>query len=303
MTDLHDRHLLYFVRVADAGGVSAAARSLGISQPALSAALRRLQRDTGIALFRSHGRGLGLTPEGAALLVHARSAVRAMEDFSAHVRRLSAGDDGVVTVAAPSGVSISVLAPMMRSFADRHPRDHVRVHKTFALKQTVAAVREGKVDVALVPRLAVPRDLAGFEVGTYELVLAIAPGVAIPDGPVKLSALDQLLFISSHPGTAADRLLTAARSAGADPRVVLEEPEIGSLPPLVAEGVGSAVVVASMRRQLTAIGVAVRVFEERQRWLVRVVYRKGSLSPAATRFLDAVRPAAVQNWQPDREGC
>ena len=67
------RELEHFVALAEHGSVTGAARAIGLSQPAMSTSLQELEKALGVTLFVRHrGRGLGLLPEGEALLVEAR---------------------------------------------------------------------------------------------------------------------------------------------------------------------------------------------------------------------------------------
>jgi LysR family transcriptional activator of mexEF-oprN operon len=78
--DLDLNLLRAFVAVADAGGVTAAASRLYLTQPAVSAALRRLTAAVGAPLFARQGRRLGLTARGERLLAAARPHLEALVD-------------------------------------------------------------------------------------------------------------------------------------------------------------------------------------------------------------------------------
>ena len=69
-----------FVRTADRGSLSAAARELEISPALASAAVKRLEGELGIRLFARTTRSLRLTDEGERYLRHARDALRALQD-------------------------------------------------------------------------------------------------------------------------------------------------------------------------------------------------------------------------------
>ena len=71
--------LAVFAAVVDHGTVTAAARELSVSQPAVSARLRSLQALAGRKLYMPTSRGIALTPAGEALLPHARAVARAMQ--------------------------------------------------------------------------------------------------------------------------------------------------------------------------------------------------------------------------------
>jgi LysR family nitrogen assimilation transcriptional regulator len=73
------RKLVYFLRVAEAGGMRPAAASLNVSQPALGMQIKELENSLGVRLFERHNKGIVLTPAGSTFLPHAREAVEAIQ--------------------------------------------------------------------------------------------------------------------------------------------------------------------------------------------------------------------------------
>ncbi|MEU4693685.1 LysR family transcriptional regulator [Actinoplanes sp. NPDC023714] len=107
------RHLRYFVAIAEAGTVSAAAARLHVTQPSLSRQLRQLERDLGVDLFDLVGRRLLLSPAGRTLLPLARDvlgragALRAAAAFHARGRLER------LTIGAPTVTLTDVVAPFI----------------------------------------------------------------------------------------------------------------------------------------------------------------------------------------------
>jgi DNA-binding transcriptional LysR family regulator len=121
--DLDD--LRTFVDVADAGGVSAAARRLGISKSIVSRRLFRLEAELGIQLLARTTRGAALTEAGVTFREHA-ARVRAEID-AALESILPAGDlRGRLRIAAPLSLGPTHLAPVFAELARRHPLLHVQ---------------------------------------------------------------------------------------------------------------------------------------------------------------------------------
>jgi DNA-binding transcriptional LysR family regulator len=81
--------LTYFVRVAESGQISRAARALPMAQPALSQAIARLERQLGFKLLERHARGVSVTPAGEIFLTEARAVVRAAEQAAATAQALA----------------------------------------------------------------------------------------------------------------------------------------------------------------------------------------------------------------------
>src|SRR5882672_8478441 len=122
MLDVDD--LQTFVEVADAGGVSSAARRLGVSKSIVSRRLLRLETELGIQLVARTTRGAALTEAGVTFREHA-ARVCAEIDI-ARETILPAGDlRGRLRIAAPLSFGPTDLAPLFAELARRHPLLHV----------------------------------------------------------------------------------------------------------------------------------------------------------------------------------
>jgi DNA-binding transcriptional LysR family regulator len=114
-----------FVDVADAGGVSAAARRLGVSKSIVSRRLFRLEAELGVQLLARTTRGAALTEAGVTFRVHA-ARVRAEIDAALETI-LPAGElRGRLRIAAPLSLGPTHLAPVLAEMALRHPLLHVQ---------------------------------------------------------------------------------------------------------------------------------------------------------------------------------
>ena len=122
MLDLED--LETFVEMADAGGVSAAARRLGVSKSIVSRRLVRLEAELGVQLLARTTRGAALTEAGVTFREH---AVRVCAEIDlARETILPAGDlRGRLRIAASLSFGPTHLAPVLAQLARRHPRLHV----------------------------------------------------------------------------------------------------------------------------------------------------------------------------------
>jgi len=72
------KQVRYFIATADQGQVSLAAIALNVSQSAVTAAIKQLEEDVGVALFKRLPSGVALTAEGARFLQHARNIMAAV---------------------------------------------------------------------------------------------------------------------------------------------------------------------------------------------------------------------------------
>ena len=135
--DLDD--LQTFVEVADAGGVSAAARRLGVSKSIVSRRLFRLEAELGVQLVARTTRGAGLTEAGLTFRDHAARV--GAEIDAARETILPTGDlRGHFRVALPHSFGPTHFAPVLAEMARRNPKLHI--HSTYS-DRIVDLVGEG----------------------------------------------------------------------------------------------------------------------------------------------------------------
>jgi DNA-binding transcriptional LysR family regulator len=95
-----------FLAVADHGSLSAAARTLGASQPTLGRQIHTMEEELGVELFQRHERGLSLTEAGRGLLASARAMREAVHDIE--LRALGKGEALEGTVRVTSSVAVAI---------------------------------------------------------------------------------------------------------------------------------------------------------------------------------------------------
>jgi DNA-binding transcriptional LysR family regulator len=127
MFDLED--LRTFVEVADAGGLTPAARRLGLSKSIVSRRLVRLEEELGVQLLSRTTRGAALTEAGATFREH---AARVAAELDAARETLSPDGDvrGRLRISAPLSFGPTHLAPVLAELARRHPE--LQVHAAYA---------------------------------------------------------------------------------------------------------------------------------------------------------------------------
>ncbi|MGE8362980.1 LysR family transcriptional regulator [Pseudomonas sp.] len=144
--------LQVFVRTAEVGSLSAAARLLDISPAVASAALKRLEQQLEARLFARSTRSLRLTPEGETFLVHARQALTSLEDGRQQLAGSKSGISGLLQLSAPSDFGRNTLLPWLDEFQRTHPHLHLRL----LLGDRVTDLFREPVDIAL--RYGAPED-------------------------------------------------------------------------------------------------------------------------------------------------
>src|SRR5690242_5133471 len=121
--------LRWFVAVADIGRVTRAAEELHISQPALSRALARMQRELGVALFDRRGRNLHLNRYGELYLTHARRALAELDSGGRAVEELAGAEHGVVSLGFAPTLSTWLVPALVSAFRNEHPGPRFQLHQ------------------------------------------------------------------------------------------------------------------------------------------------------------------------------
>ena len=110
-----------FTRIVEAGSLSAAARSLGTTQPTVSKRLMALEAQLEVRLLQRSTRRLRLTEEGQAWYDASRRWLSEVREVRASLRGKGHGLEGTLRVNGPVTLGRAVLAPLLRRFLELHP--------------------------------------------------------------------------------------------------------------------------------------------------------------------------------------
>lgn len=146
MSDIDLRRLRYFTVLAQTLHFGRAAELLHISQPGLSAEIRRLERQLRLDLFTRTPR-TALTHEGETLLAEAEAVLAGADRFASASAALASGQEGVVTVGSTATVLEQGLLGAIAGLAEDAPEIRVLVEELSSAESS-AALREGRVDLA-----------------------------------------------------------------------------------------------------------------------------------------------------------
>jgi DNA-binding transcriptional LysR family regulator len=278
------RQLRYVVATADHGTMTAAAQALFVAQPALSRAIRDLERELGVELFARAGRGVALTDTGEQIVGYARDALRAVDAITAVSSAPSGpgGRTGELRVASTLTLEPELTARLLPEFARDQQAVRVRVIRCEGRETVGAVIRDGRADLALTD-LPVPGDLAAHPLEQREMVLICPPALHIRE-PVPVSALDGMRLIMPARGSARRAELDALLARlGVEPVAAVESDDRGSWLPSVRAGRGS---LLWYRNQVEAVdGVTLRSFMPPITATIGLVHARRPLTPVARDFL------------------
>jgi DNA-binding transcriptional LysR family regulator len=279
------RQLSYFVAVAEEGQFTRAATRVAVAQPAVSAQIRRLERELGEVLFRRDRRSVTLTDAGEALLPHARAALAAAErgrDAIASLREVLRGRLRI-GVAGPVDQR---LGQALGEFHRAHPAVDVLLTSQNN-EPLLEAVANGHVDVGIVQIGAqrLPPQIRTRVIASEELVLVVSRDHPLADRKsATLAQLrDQPFVTLVHGSGHREAFEKAFDAAGFLPPIAAEAGELSSLIELATEGLGAAILPRSATNGADL--AVLEITRPRLRRRTALAWNRSFSSPAARAFV------------------
>ncbi|KTT55265.1 LysR family transcriptional regulator [Pseudomonas oryzihabitans] len=285
------RDIEVFRVVMNAGSTSKAAQVLGISQPAVSQSIRKLESSAGLQLFhRAHGR-LFPTEEARALMIDVDKLFMGMDAIEHRIRSLKQFGTGRLAIAVHPLVGTAFMPRALAAFdlAQRDVRVTLRVQSSREVHQEVSA---GLCDFGL---MADEMPAVGLEHSEF---LNESGVIALPEGhPLALKAsisaeeLGRHDFIALNPEDSSRRRLEVALDAeGIALKVRVETAYLHTICNLVMRGLGIAFINPLAAVDFVGRGLVVRPFDLDIRTRSLLVFRPGKpLSDNARKLLATMR--------------
>lgn len=246
------RALRYFLAIADAGTVTAAAGVVHVTQPSLSRQLRQLERELGLVLFARRDGRLALTAAGRQFLPVARDLLVRAEAARDAAATLAAGRMHHITIAAPGTTLTDVLAPFFATLSPDDPLPAVWEEVPRNSYEALARGADLVIGTTPPPPGLGSRPLAELPVLAY--VREEHPWARRPRVDLAELVGEDLLVLNRdfHPRRALDQ---ATGRAGLGYRSVLEFGSSQVVQALAAAGRGIAIVSDDPRFGLVPVGI------------------------------------------------
>ena len=209
-----------FIAVVEEGTVSAAARRLHLSQPAVSQTVAALERQLGLQLLVRSNTGVRTTAAGTTLVAEARAMLARHDQMVRTVTATAIDSSGVIRLGIPHELAAGLLRAVAR-FAAEHPSIRVKP-RHLSMTAQIDDLRRGSLEVALMCQHPTGTEFDTMLVAREELGVVLAAGLAAehcgPEG-IPLNALAGLQWIpfprASSPAWY-DELAATLRSHGID---------------------------------------------------------------------------------------
>jgi DNA-binding transcriptional LysR family regulator len=292
------RHLRSIIAVAEEGHITRAAERLGVAQPALSRLIKAIEQDIKVQLFRRVPRGVELTDAGRTFLDGARATFAHVDRTLEAARRTARGEEGRIWVACTSSIAFHPLVPrVIRDFRETFPLVAVTLAEGNSA-ELIECIERDRLDAAFIrTNSAKPEGLAFHPLLEEPLVVALPEGHALARGQTRAALplkklSDETFVVSRRYGGRAlvrDAGFAACHAAGFSPCVGQEAAYVLSTLPLVAAGIGIALVPASLQH-MNIRGVAYRRLTGSAQLKVplKLASRRGDTSAVVRQFVSLV---------------
>ena len=182
------RAMEVFVRIVEAGSLTAAADALRMSPPSVVRSLAALEREVGVRLLNRTTRRSSLSDEGRAYYERCRRVLAEVEAADALLSARRVEPRGRLRLTAPVMYGRMHVAPVVTDFVARHPGVEVEL---LLLDRVVDLVEEG-IDAAVRIAHLPESSLVALRVGQTQRVVCASPGyletAGVPTSPAELSA-------------------------------------------------------------------------------------------------------------------
>lgn len=285
------RALRCFHAIIRSGSATAAARELGLSQPAASRLLAQLEQQLEFALFfRKKGRLLPTT-EGLALFNEVDLALGSIERINSFARDIANFKTGQLKLVAPPSFSEGVLPQIVAAFLGRYPSVRLTIDSR-SVETTKSMIASGAADAGFIKLPFDRPDLRAEKIVTNETVCVVPQGnpLARAKSLDPKALRDEPLILLGLGGLSRAQIDAAFAAAGVRPKVRIETHTVGSACAFSARGLGVAIVTELLARPFLREGIVIRKFKPR---IIQEYAFVTSASTAQNRlakeFLDEVR--------------
>jgi DNA-binding transcriptional LysR family regulator len=271
-----------------------------VTQPAVSQAIRALERYYGVALFKKSGRNMELTHAGRLLYGYAEQIDHVTQQAEQTMRELARAERGELRVAANKIFARYIMPSVVAAFRDRYPGIELVLNEGSS-EEMVASVDRLANHLAVVGRVPYPPRIRAQHFRRVELVLAAGAGHALSGrSAISLQELEDQPVVIREQGSSS-RLAVIERFAreGVRLRVAMESGSVDFIKEYVAEGRGLAFLYEPEVRAELESGRLVKIALKGGNLELHtdvVFLAEAYQSPAVRAFLSVLEEIGTADW-------
>jgi len=244
---LDSRRLRVLIEVARHGSFSAAAESLGYTQPAISRQIATLEAEVGTTLIRRVPKGAVLTDAGRLLVERGEAILARLDDVETELRALAGLEGGRLRMATFASAASSIVPLAIASFRARHPAVELNIVMADPI-DSIPRLRAGELDLALSHdpmEEEAPADLERVPLFEDPMYVAMPAGHRLA-AEQKLDlgrfAEDPWMLATTQTCPDSRLFLRACHAAGFEPNIAFQNDDYPAILGFVAAGVGVALI-------------------------------------------------------------
>lgn len=287
--------LRLFHEIALTGSVTRASEALKISQPAITAQVKKLEKELGLVLLKPQGRGVALTDAGETAALLAKRLFAVEQQIEQYARDYASGLNGRIRVAATYLPAHFLMPAWIAMFKRQYEQVEMNIITTNS-SEALGKLLQGEVDLAIYGGLPEDNpDTIGTEhLFRDELWFVVAPGHRYANQSIQLEDMMREPFVMREEGSSTRaRLLSLCRTYNApSPRIALQFNGLHEAIRAVIAGYGANFVSSLAVREHVERGelCRVNVKDVHLENTIAIWTRKNEpLSAAAQHFIDTIR--------------
>ncbi len=239
--------LRYFLRIADLQNYTPTAEDLGVSQPALSRSIQRLEDELGQPVFERQGRSLSLTDAGTLLQGRAHQILSLIDDTKAEI--CDDGQSGRVRVGAIPTIAPYFLPEILRRFSTEFPEASLIVQEN-TTDNLLKSCAQGEIDLAILALPVPAKYVEVEELFKEELLLVLPPGHKLTkQDEIRLADVEPFPFVlldEAH--CLSDNIVSFCRRRSFQPVAVERTSQLAMVQELVSLSHGISMIPAMARK-------------------------------------------------------
>ena len=294
---LDPRRVLILKEVLAAGSISAGARRLGWTQPAVTQHIQALERSVGMPLILRHATGVKPTEAGRALLAHADAISSHLDAAASELEEMRHCQTGTVRLAAFPSLLATVVPRAMKHMAQVGATVHIRLVEAEP-DEAMAMLHADEVDLAVIftyrenMRPDIPERFQRARIATDPVALILPPTHSLAFEPdLRLADLAQEEWVAGCP-RCREHLIRMAHQAGFEPMISHETDDYVVVQSLVSHGLAVSVLPRIALDAYHSPDVVVRDAPELTERTIEALYRPGAERvPSIALTLDALTQA------------
>src|SRR3990167_6929309 len=225
--------LEYFLEISHSLNLSRASEKLGISQPSLSLALKRLEQSLDATLFIRHKKGVALTPAGKQLVLHARQLLHDWHNTKSQVLDAQKEIQGYFTLGCNSIIASYVVTKFLPNLLAKNPKLEIHLKHAISRKITEQVINLS-VDIGIVINPMRHPDIIIKKLYDDEVGFFCGPGLL----PLQDIRSPQLTLLCEPELTQTQLLLKKSKKMGITPQRIITMNSLEVVANLTAHGCG-----------------------------------------------------------------